>query len=139
MLKRMSVVICGLAVMLMTAGVASAQSETQEAKAKTKAAAKKTEQATENAAKKTGEATKKAAKKTAAVLTDAEITAAVKTKLLADTKVSGLAINVDTSDHVVTLTGTVHSPAEKAEALRLARTTKGVKKVVSKLTVEPKK
>jgi osmotically-inducible protein OsmY len=146
MLKRMSVVFCGLAVMLMTAGVASAQSETQEAKAKTKAAAKKTEdaakkagQATEDAAKKTGHATKKAAKKTVAVLTDAEITAAVKTKLLADTKVSGLAINVDTSDHVVTLTGTVHSAAEKAEALRLARTTKGVKKVVSKLTIEPKK
>ena len=150
MLKRMSVVICGLAVMLMTAGVASAQSETQEAKAKTKAAAKKTgeatenaakktEQATENAAKKTGEVTKKAAKKTVAVLTDAEITTAVKTKMLADSKVGAMGINVDTSNHVVTLNGTVHSAAEKAEALRLARTTKGVKKVVSKLTIEPKK
>jgi osmotically-inducible protein OsmY len=139
MLKRMSVVICGLAVMLMTAGLASAQSETQEAKAKTKAAAKKTVDATENAVKTTGEVTKDAAKKTGSYLTDAEITAAVKTKLLADTKVSGLAINVETTDHVVTLTGPVHSPAERAEALRLARTTKGARKVVSKLTVEPKK
>jgi osmotically-inducible protein OsmY len=50
-----------------------------------------------------------------------------------------MGINVDTSNHVVTLNGTVHSAAEKAEALRLARTTKGVKKVVSKLTIEPKK
>ena len=71
--------------------------------------------------------------------TDAAITTAVKTKLLADTAVGGLKIDVDTSNHVVTLTGAVHSAAEKAEALRLARTTKGVKSVVSKLTVEPKK
>ena len=42
MLKRMSVVICGLAVMLMTAGVASAQTATQDAKEKTKTAAAKT-------------------------------------------------------------------------------------------------
>ncbi len=124
MLKRMSVVICGVAVMLMTAGVASAQTATEK---------------TKTAAKKTGQATEKAAKKTVAVLTDAEITAAVKTKFLADTKVSGLKINVDTSNHVVTLTGPVSSAAEKAEALRLARTTKGVKRVVSKLTIEPKK
>jgi hyperosmotically inducible protein len=128
MLKRMSVVFCGLAVMLMTAGVASAQTATQDAKDKTKAAAKKTADVTEQAAK-----------KTAAVLTDAEITTAVKTKFLADTKVSGLKIDVDTSDHVVTLTGPVSSKAEKAEAIRLAKTTKGVKRVVSKLVIEPKK
>jgi hyperosmotically inducible protein len=124
MFKRMSVVICGLAVMLLTAGVATAQTATQK---------------TKTAAKKAGNATEKAAKDVAANLTDAEITTAVKTKFLADTKVSGLNINVDTNNHVVTLTGPVHSAAEKAEALRLARTTKGVHKVVSKLTLEPKK
>jgi len=234
MLKRMSVVICGVAVMLMTAGVASARTATQEpqstaakAKDKTQDVAKKTatvvtdaeitsavktklladskvgglkldvdtdhgvvtltgpvhtmaertealrlartttgvkrvvnklvveivatsghsekstaakvKDKTEDAAGKTVDATKSGAKKTAAFLTDAEITSAVKTKFLADTKVGGLGINVDTSDHVVTLTGAVHSDAEKAEALRLARTTMGVHKVVSKLTVEPKK
>jgi osmotically-inducible protein OsmY len=120
----MSVVFCGLAVILMTAGAASAQTATEK---------------TKTAAKKTGEATEKAAKKTVAVLTDAEITTAVKTKLLADSKVSGLNISVDTSNHAVTLTGPVSSKAEKAEALRLARTTTGVKKVISKLTLEPKK
>jgi osmotically-inducible protein OsmY len=128
MLKKMSVVICGLAVMFMTAGVASAQTATQDAKDKTKTAAKKT-----------GDATEHAAKKTATVMTDAEITSAVKTKFLADKAVSGLNINVDTDKGVVTLTGPVHSATEKSEALRLARTTKGVKKVVSKLTMEPKK
>src|SRR5258708_3025275 len=139
MLKRMSVVICGLAVMLMTAGLASAQSETQEVKTKTKAAAKKTVDATENAVKTTGEVTKNAAKKTGSYLTDAEITAAVKTKLLADSKVSGLAVNVETTDHIVTLTGTVHSAAEKGGVMRGERTTKGGHRGVRKRTVEAKK
>jgi hyperosmotically inducible protein len=104
-----------------------------------KSTAAKAKDKTEDAAKKTADATKSGAKKTASVLTDAEITTAVKTKLLADPKVGGLAINVDTSKHVVTLTGTVHSAEEKAEALRLAKTTMGVHNVVSKLTIEPKK
>ena len=67
---------------------------------------------------------------------DASITAAVKTKLLGDTKVGGLKIDVDTKDNVVTLTGTVKSAAEKAEAIRLAKNTTGVKSVVDKLTIQ---
>ena len=111
MFKRMSVVICGLAVTMMTAGYASAQTATEK---------------TKQAAKDTGEA-----------ITDASITAAVKTKLLGDTKVGGLKIDVDTKDHVVTLTGPVSSAAERAEAVRLAKTTTGVKSVVNKLVVDP--
>jgi hyperosmotically inducible protein len=114
MLKRMSVVICGLAFTLMTAGYVSAQTATQEAKDKTKAAAQKT----------------------ATVMTDAEITAAVKTKLLADSKVGGLKIDVDTDHGVVTLSGPVHSGTERAQALRLARNTGGVKSVKNKLVME---
>jgi hyperosmotically inducible periplasmic protein len=49
--------------------------------------------------------------------------------------VAGLKIDVDTKDHVVTLTGNVKSEAEKAEAIRLAKTTSGVKSVVDKLVV----
>jgi osmotically-inducible protein OsmY len=113
MFKRMSVVFCGLAVVMMTASAASAQTATEKTKA--------------------------AAKAVGDNITDAAITSAVKTKFLADTKVSGLNINVDTNNHVVTLTGPVHSAAEKAEAIRLARTTKGVNRVVSKLTLELKK
>jgi osmotically-inducible protein OsmY len=135
MFKRMSVVCCGLAVVMVTAGFASAQTATE----KTKTAVKKADEKTEQAAKKTGQATNKVAKKVGEEITDDAITTAVKTKLLADTKVGGLKINVDTDKHVVTLTGPVHTAAEKAEAIRLARTTKGVNKVVSKLTIEPKK
>jgi hyperosmotically inducible protein len=115
MVKRLFVVICGVGVMAMTAGPVAAQAASQ-AKEKTEAAAKATGQ----------------------VLTDAEITAAVKTKLLADKTVGGLKIDVDTDHGVVTLTGPVNSGTEKSEALRLARETKGVKKVVNKLTTAKK-
>jgi osmotically-inducible protein OsmY len=91
---------------------------------------------TKESAAKVKDATKKGADKTGDVLTDAAITTAVKTKFLADTKVGGLKIDVDTKDGVVTLTGNVKSAAEKAEALRLANTTKGVKSVVDKLVVQ---
>jgi hyperosmotically inducible protein len=128
MWRKLSVAFCGAAVIVMTAGYASAQTATQDAKEKTKTAAKKTGDATEQAAKKTGQ-----------VMTDAEITSAVKTKLLADKQVGGLKIDVDTDHGVVTLTGPVASTAEKTQALHLARQTKGVKKVVSKLTISPEK
>ena len=101
-------------------------------------ATKKGAEKTGDAAKQAGEATKNAAVKTKDVTADAATTAAVKTKLLGDTKVGGLMINVDTKDNVVTLTGTVNTAEEKAEAIRLARTTTGVKSVIDKLTVTPK-
>ncbi len=67
---------------------------------------------------------------------DATITAAVKTKLLADPKVGGLKIDVDTRNGVVFLTGDhMKSQAEIDQAIRLARETSGVKSVESKLVV----
>jgi hyperosmotically inducible protein len=69
------------------------------------------------------------------VIGDAAITAAVKTKLLADTRVSGLAIDVDTKDGVVTLSGTVKSAAQKSAALEIARGTDNVKTVQDQLKV----
>ena len=101
-------------------------------------ATKKGAEKTGEAAKKAGQATKDAAVKAEDVTADAATTAAVKTKLLGDTKVGGLMIDVDTKDNVVTLSGTVHSAAEKAEAVRLATNTTGVKKVIDKLTITPK-
>jgi hyperosmotically inducible periplasmic protein len=71
------------------------------------------------------------------VVTDAALTAAVKTKLLADTRVGGLKIDVDSRNGVVTLSGTVRSQAEKDEALRLARETESVRNVEDKLTIAP--
>jgi hyperosmotically inducible periplasmic protein len=113
MLKRMAVLICGAGVILMTSGSAAAQ-------------------AVDTAKEKT----KHAVSKTGAVLSDAEITSAVKTKLLADKTVSGSKIDVDTSDGIVTLSGPVRTAAERNQALRLARGTKGVKSVTNKLTLE---
>jgi hyperosmotically inducible protein len=122
MFKKISVVFCAAAFTVMTAGYASAQSTAQEAKEKTKAAG----QATKDAAQQTGEAT-----------ADTAITGVVKSKLLGDTKVGGLDIDVDTKNGVVTLTGKVNSAAERTEAIRLARTTTGVKNVVNKITLAP--
>lgn len=113
MFKKFNTAVCAIGVVLLTAGAVSAQSATQDAKAKTKATAHKTGNA----------------------LSDAEITAAVKTKLLADKTVGGLKLDVDTNHGVVTLTGPVSSAAERAQALKLARSTDGVKRVVNKLTI----
>jgi len=70
-----------------------------------------------------------------AAVTDAGITAAVKTRLLADPDVAGLRIDVDTRDKVVTLTGTVATAAQKTEAGTIARDTTGVASVVNNLRV----
>jgi hyperosmotically inducible periplasmic protein len=82
-----------------------------------------------------GRKTAEAAGKAGAVVTDAAMTSAVKSKLLADPDVSGLKIDVDTSNGVVTLTGDVATQAEAEAATRVARTTEGVRDVVSKLRV----
>jgi hyperosmotically inducible protein len=93
--------------------------------------ADKTKEATEKAADKTAEKTRKAGSATS----DAAITAAVKSELLGDGKTPGLDIDVDTDDGVVTLEGEVTTAAQRATALRLARETKGVTRVVDKITV----
>jgi osmotically-inducible protein OsmY len=82
-----------------------------------------------------GERTAEAGRDAGNAVSDATITAAVKTKMLADSKVGGLKIDVDTSNGVVTLNGDVNSAAEKAEAIRLARDTDGVKSVRDNLTI----
>jgi hyperosmotically inducible periplasmic protein len=87
------------------------------------------------AGKDAGHKTAEAADKAGAVVTDAAITSAVKAKLLGDPDVSGLKIDVDTKNGVVTLNGNATTKAEAEEALRLARTTEGVRDVVSKLKV----
>jgi osmotically-inducible protein OsmY len=76
-----------------------------------------------------------AAEKAAAATSDATITASVKAKLLADPDTAGLKIDVDTTNAVVTLTGTVKSAAEKTEAVKLARETSGVNSVIDRLTI----
>lgn len=68
---------------------------------------------------------------------DPGITTAVKAKLAADDAVKAYQIDVDTSDRVVTLTGTVDRTAAKEQAVTLARQTEGVRDVVDQITVSP--
>jgi hyperosmotically inducible protein len=113
MLKRIAVLMCSAGVVALTSGYAAAQAA-DKAQAKTQATADKA----------------------AATVSDAEITTSVKSKLAANKTVSASNVDVDTSDGVVTLTGTVHSAAARTAAARLARQAKGVKRVENKLTVE---
>lgn len=68
-------------------------------------------------------------------LSDAEITAKVKSKLAADPQVAAHNIDVDTNEGIVTLSGRVEDPAQKQEAEKLARATDGVRGVINNLKV----
>ena len=72
------------------------------------------------------------------ILSDATITASVKTKLVRDEQIAGLDINVDTHEGVVTLNGHVPSAVRAKRAIALARSVKGVANVKSRLVVLPK-
>jgi hyperosmotically inducible periplasmic protein len=108
-------------------------------------AAEKTGEGVSKAAEKTGEGVSKAADKTGdalaktgEVIDDTWITTKVKSKYVGEDSVKGSDISVETKENVVTLTGTVPSSAAHASALRIARETKGVKRVVDNLRVGPK-
>jgi len=74
--------------------------------------------------------------KTGEKITDAWITTKVKWFFIGEDALKGSDINVDTKDHVVTLTGTVKSAAGRARAMQLAKNTDGVTKVVDKLAIK---
>jgi osmotically-inducible protein OsmY len=71
-------------------------------------------------------------------LSDGALTAKISSKLALDDNVNAGTINVDTSTSVVTLRGTVGSEAERERAVRLARETRGVTRVVDELQVKPR-
>jgi hyperosmotically inducible periplasmic protein len=85
------------------------------------------------------EKTKDAVATTGEVIDDAWITSKISADFVNEDTLKGSDINVDTKDHVVTLKGTVASAAGKARAEEIAKTTKGVKRVVDTLTIGPKK
>lgn len=72
------------------------------------------------------------------VTADARTTAAIKTKLVADKNLSALNISVNTTDGVVTLSGTVASADDIGRAMVLAMEADGVREVISTLQVKPK-
>ena len=79
---------------------------------------------------------KSAADKAGNAIEDGAITAKVKTALLADPDVKGLAIDADTHNGVVTLKGTADKPANKDRAVAIAKDTGGVKSVQDQLVVK---
>lgn len=67
---------------------------------------------------------------------DATITTKIEAKLAADPEINPFEIDVDTVRGVVTLSGTVHEAAQRAEAERIALETKGVRDVRNRIELE---
>jgi len=88
-----------------------------------------------------GEVVREKADKAGEAITDVSanvrITTAIKAKLIADAGLSAFKIDVDTTDGVVTLSGTVSTPEDSAKATKLAQETEGVRQVISTLLVKP--
>ena len=76
-------------------------------------------------------------KKGARVATDASITSAVKTRLMADDLGRAMKIDVDTKNGVVTITGNVPTEADKTRIGDIVSRTTGVKTLVNNLVVQP--
>jgi hypothetical protein len=67
---------------------------------------------------------------------DATITTKVKTALLAHPDIKGLNISVETHNGEVILSGVVDNQAQMDNAVKIAQSVDGVKKVTNKLTVK---
>ena len=122
----------------------------------TKDAAVKTKDATVKAAEKTkdgavyvgektkdgavyvGEKTKDGAVKTADEVTDAYLISKLNADFVNEPTLKRSSINVDSDNQVVTLKGTVMSEAGRQRAMEIAKTTKGVKRVINNLLIAPK-
>ena len=79
---------------------------------------------------------REAGKAIADATADARVTTAIKAKLLGNRDLSALSISVNTTEGVVTLSGTVASPEHISKAMLLAYDTEGVREVVSTLQVK---
>ena len=82
-----------------------------------------------------GETVATGAAKAEQALEEGSLTAKIKAKMALDDTVKALTIDIDTQGSVVTLSGSVHSEAERAKALQLTRETSGVTSVVDRLVV----
>jgi hyperosmotically inducible periplasmic protein len=94
---------------------------------------------TKDGAKKVGEKTKEGVSKTGEAITDGWITSRISTNFVNEDLLKDSNIDVDTNDHVVTLSGTVMSAAGRTRAIAIAKKVEGVQRVVDKLTIGPKK
>ena len=89
----------------------------------------------------TGQVVREKANKLSSKIADAtadpRVTATIKSKLLADSTLSALSISVNTTDGVVTLSGSVKTHEHIKKAMDLALSTDGCDKVISTLQVKP--
>ena len=97
--------------------------------------AERMKRAGEEISQKTAEAAKTAQE----ALGDGALTAKIKAKMALDDTVKALDLNVDTTNGVVTVTGIVRTGAERERVLALARETNGVRQVVDRTVLEPKR
>ena len=109
-------------------------------------AGKKIDQTADEAGKKIGKAADKVGEKlneqgekAGVAIDDAEITAKVKAAIFAEPGLKSLQISVDTIKGVVTLTGSVDSPASSDRAKALASAVTGVKQVENRLVLKSTK
>jgi len=85
---------------------------------------------------KVGEATADAANQAKDAIETGSITAKIKSKMILDDLVKARDIDVDTNGSIVTLSGVVHSDAERKRAVHLAKETEGVTSVIDQLRVQ---
>jgi hyperosmotically inducible protein len=83
-----------------------------------------------------GERAAVASAKAGEAVRDASVTGKIKAKMALDDLVKARTIDVSTDGTSVTLSGRVHSNDERDRAVRLARETEGVQKVVDQLRIE---
>jgi hyperosmotically inducible periplasmic protein len=80
---------------------------------------------------------KKAPEKAGNAITDSWITMKVHAQFIPEDALEGSDIDVDTNHGVVTLKGTVPTPAGRDRALAIAKATDGVKSVTNQLRISP--
>lgn len=120
------------------------RAQTEQAKREAGEAGRKIESALERTGDKIADATRKAtaevkdgpSAETKRSLSDAAITASIKTDYLKDPDLSVLKIDVDTKDGVVVLNGMAGSEDGKQRAEKIASAIKGVREVRNHLTVK---
>lgn len=93
---------------------------------------------TEDLARRERERAKEIGDKIGDTLDDAWLHTKIVAKLVTNNDTPERKINVDVSNNVVTLRGTVDSAEQKAEAERTAKETEGVKRVINQLKVARK-
>lgn len=106
---------------------------------KTKEGAAKTTDAVVKGARIVAGKTTDGLSKTGEVMTDGWITTRVHARFVDEDLLKDSDISVKTNDHVVTLTGTVMAQAGRARATTVARQTEGVRRVVNRLTIGPRR